>query len=266
VLFFLSWPWSSAARVISGWQQWAPNAPDALWSNLHLSAAPRGGTPVLGVGGTYVGTAAAAQGHLSRLYELAGSDPSSTFVRENSYLEAMLVEAGCSGLTVPQCHTGPGGELGRQPSYAKSDFFTKPLSAAAISALLGRVERMTVIPGAAGASGSVAFDALGGAVNRVHPEATAFVHRNALFVAQYYTSWTWPGSSSGVARQREWLRATHAAMGPYASGQAYQNYIDPDLTNWQHAYYGENYPRLASIKARYDPDRLFNFPQAIAPS
>src|SRR5581483_1524208 len=36
VLFFLSWPWSQAAKVISAWQSWAPHAPDALWSNLHL--------------------------------------------------------------------------------------------------------------------------------------------------------------------------------------------------------------------------------------
>src|SRR5579859_3502278 len=40
VLFFLSWPWPVADRVVAAWQSWAPGAPDELWSNLHLSASP----------------------------------------------------------------------------------------------------------------------------------------------------------------------------------------------------------------------------------
>ncbi len=127
---------------------------------------------------------------------------------------------------------------------------------------------MQQVSGAAGASGGVAFDAFGGVINRVEPTATAFVHRDALFLAQYSTSWTPSGRDAGassvaVASQRTWLAGFHAAMRPYASGQAYQNYADPDLADWQQAYYGTNYPRLQSVKAAVDPANLFTFPQSI---
>jgi FAD/FMN-containing dehydrogenase len=175
----------------------------------------------------------------------------------------MLVEAGCATIPLGACHTGAGGQLARVPAFAKSDFFTKPLNRRGIRALLSGIEKLGAIRGAQGSSGSIAFDALGGAVNRVHPTATAFVHRDALFLAQYYTSWQWPGTRSGVANQHSWLRSYYNSLHPHASGQAYQNYIDPELTDWQQAYYGANYPRLTQVKAKYDPGNLFSFPQSI---
>jgi FAD/FMN-containing dehydrogenase len=101
-------------------------------------------------------------------------------------------------------------------------------------------------------AGSILLDSYGGALNRPRPDATAFVHRDALFSAQYLSY----GSL-------EWLRSAYAAMRPYTSGFAYQNYIDPELANWRHAYYGTNLARLQQLKHRYDPDRFFRFPQAI---
>jgi FAD/FMN-containing dehydrogenase len=266
VLFTLSWPWAQAARVVAAWQSWAPHAPDALWSNLHLSAAP-GKTPTVTVGGTYLGSVGGAASLLDQLYAKAGSHPSSSFLSNpQPYMNAMLTEAGCSSIGYQACHLpwyASGGKLGRQPQYTKSDFFTTPLSSAGIAALLAGVAAMSKLKGGAGAVGGVAFDALGGAVNRVAPGATAFVHRNALFSAQYTTDWKTGAGSLGVSNQLTWLRQYWSSMRRYASGQAYQNYIDPELAGWQQAYYGGNYAKLVAIKKKYDPNRLFTFPQAI---
>ena len=184
----------------------------------------------------------------------------------------MLVEAGCSTMSVEQCHLptqNPAGQLTRPPEYAKSDFFTKPLPATGIETLVKEVSALGQVSGAPGGVGGVAFDAFGGAVNRIGPGETAFVHRDALFLAQYTTGWSiglQPAGgrgTAGAANQRAWLASFHAAMRPYASGQAYQNYADPDLADWQRAYYGANYARLQRIKAAVDPANLFRFAQSI---
>ena len=266
VLFFLSWPWSQAARVIAGWQSWAPHAPDQLWSNLHLAAAPGGSVPSVQVGGTYLGPVSEAHAQLEKLYAAVGTDPSSPFLQSTTWLQAMLVEAGCAGLTAGECHLPSqvsGGQLARASESAKSDFFTRPLAAGGIATLLAGVEKFQRAGGAPGGSGGIAFDALGGAVNRVAPGATAFVHRDALFGAQYTTTWPAAAAAAAVSRQHAWQQSFWRSMRPYASGQAYQNYIDPDLAGWRQAYYGANYARLARVKAAYDPRRLFSFPQAV---
>ena len=241
-----------------------------LWSNLHMSAAQRGGTPVIQVGGTYLGSVSACQALLRRLYQRVGSAPSGTpFVAERTYQQAMMLEAGCANLSVSECHLPsqtPNGKLVRVSSYAKSDFFTRKIPAAGIRALVTGIERMRGVRGAAGGVGAIAFDAFGGALNRPSPSSTAFVHRNSLFLAQYSTSWNEGGSAAGAGRQHDWLRSFYASMRPWASGQCYQNYVDPDLKNWRQAYYGANYARLAQIKKTYDPAQVFQFPQGITPA
>ena len=66
-----------------------------------------------------------------------------------------------------------------------------------------------------------------------------------------------------MSRQQAWPQSFWQSMRPHASGQAYQNYIDPALTDWRRARYGASYTRLTQVKARYDPGRVFTFPQAI---
>lgn len=261
-LFGYSWSWKYAARVVSAWQSWAPHAPDALWANMHLGA-NTGGAPGISAGGTYVGSLASLDRLLDQFLHLVGEPPSGQFVAPNTFLEAMLAEAGCEDYS--SCHLPPAGTVQRVPWYAKSDFFSKPLDSAGINVLLRGIEALGKVKGAAGGNGSISFDALGGAVNRVGAQDTAFVHRDALWVSQYYTDWNWPGSAAGRTNQFNWMTSYYDSLHPHANGQAYQNYIDAHLKDWQTEYYGVNYPRLQEVKTTYDKKMVFNFPQAIQP-
>ncbi len=255
--------------MVGAWQSWAPNAPDELWSKLVLLATVGGLAPTVQLSGAYLGSAGDAANLLDQLYAAVGSPPSSSSLSDpQPFLSAMLAEAGCSTIGYQACHLpwyASGGMLGRQAQFSKSDFFTAPLSGAGIGALMAGVAALQSVAGAGDGIGGVQLDSFGGAVNRVRPGATAFVHRNALFMAQYTTDWYTGATAAGIRNQHAWLRTYWSSMRSYASGQAYQNYVDPDLANWRQAYYGRNYPRLAAIKQKYDPAGLFTFPQAITP-
>ncbi|WP_406154252.1 FAD-binding oxidoreductase [Streptomyces sp. NBC_01023] len=263
---YMSWPWSKAHAVIDAWQKWGPDQADEIWSSAHLEAASGGGTPGVSVAAFSLGTYGDLQNAVDRLADQVGAPARSVSLRRRGYEDAMLVYAGCASLSEDQCHLpGPtpgrrtAGTLRRETYAAASDFYDRTLPAAGVDALLSRTQAFTGLSTGQG-GGSIALTALGGAINRVSPSATAFVHRRSRVLAQYIASWQ-PGTA-GTAQQ-SWLRDTHRAMGPYASGGAYQNYIDPKLTDWRTAYYGAGAPKLAGLKKQYDPQRLFDFPQAL---
>jgi FAD/FMN-containing dehydrogenase len=266
-LFTLDWPWSSAANVVDAWQRWAPQAPDELWSNcLLLATANKSAGPLVRVNGVYVGDAGPLNTLLDQLVNRVGTAPTGRYVYTDPLLETMMVEAGCYGKTVSQCHLptqNSQGQLSRAAYAARSDFFTSLLPRQAINAMVSAIANRQA---STLADGGIGFDAAGGAINRVPANATAFVHRNALFSAQYTANWSAGDPASVVSANHTWLNNLWQSVRPYASGSVYQNYIDPDLPNWQQAYYGSNLSRLEQIKATYDPNNFFHFAQSIAPA
>lgn len=260
---YLTWPWRRAAAVVRAWQEWGPDQPDEIWSSLHLAATP-GGAPTVSVAAFSLGTYGELQNAVDRLADRAGSSASSASLERRTYEGSMEMYAGCTSFSAEAgCHLPgdtPGrsaeGALGRETYAARSDFFDRSIPAAGVEALLSQVTSVR------GGAGSIAFTALGGAVNRVSPTATAFVHRRSRMLAQYIASWR-PGARGDSTAAQSWLASAHRAMRPYASGAAYQNYTDPDLTDWRTAYYADAAPRLAKLKRQYDPDRVFTYPQAL---
>jgi FAD/FMN-containing dehydrogenase len=252
--YALEWPWSDAAKVVQAWQTLAPHAPDGLFSVLNLNAVA-GGRARITSAGQFFGSAGRLR-ELVRPFANAGT-PTRFTVTSRSYMDAQEMWAGCSG-SIAECHLSPQGQLGRSTFKGKSSFANKPLTAAGINTMIRQIEARITAPGSG--SGIILLDSYGGAINRVKKDATAFVHRDALFSMQYLAYWD---ASAGAEPNLGWLRNFYAAMRPYVSPFAYQNYIDPELGKWGRAYYGTNLDRLIAVKKRYDPQNVFRSSQSI---
>ena len=140
------------------------------------------------------------------------------------------------------------GGIGQPPEpmclFAKSEFFRRSLPSRTIRDLLERFSHGRV----PGESREVDFMPWGGAYNRVHPDATAFVHREERFQLKHAVTVAADASGSErEAAQRQvdrWWRTVH----PWGSGRVFQNFPDPDLDRWSDAYYGPNVDRLVRVQ------------------
>jgi FAD/FMN-containing dehydrogenase len=239
--FLVRFPWSQASEALAAWQRFAPDAPPALTSIFSLGTTGGTGQPSVTAVGQFYGPEARLRRLIRPLSRVSGASVSSG---SDSTMGLVRRWAGSSG---------------RARFRAKSDYFDEPLPPRARAIMIDWIERRQRAPSQG--SGALLLDAYGGALNRPRPDATAFVHRDMLFSLQYLTYF----GGSGRAADR-WINGVWRALRPFASGQAYQNYIDPQLGGWQRAYYGSNLARLREVKRQVDPDFRFRFRQAIPPA
>jgi FAD/FMN-containing dehydrogenase len=103
---------------------------------------------------------------------------------------------------------------------------------------------------------------LGGAINRVAPDATAYPHRNANYVFTVHTRWE---NRTDDKKCIEWSKVLFNETVPYSTGGVYVNFIS-EGENRIAAAFGSNYERLAKIKSKYDPENFFRVNQNILPA
>lgn len=257
--FFVSWPFAQAEEALAAWQAFAPHALDRLTSIFSLITG--GGGLRVQASGQWFGDAGTLRRLLRPLTRVAGAQLS---VGAEDYLALQLRWAGCADESLRACHTRGASAGGTQPRasfYAGSDYVGRALPAAGRRALIGALHDLSRLRSVG--SGALLLDSYGGAINRVAPGATAFVHRHELFCIQYLA---YRGGPGGTAASRAWVGRSRRSMARWTSGHSYQNYIDPDLRDWPRAYYGSNLGRLRAIKRHYDPDGFFAFPQGVRPT
>ena len=140
-------------------------------------------------------------------------------------------------------------------NYWKSHNFTR-LADAAIDVVTDYAGRLP------SPQSEIFLGLIGGQASARAPSATAYPHRNALWVMNVHTRWE---RAADDARCIAWAREFFRAAAPHAAGSVYINFLNEDESERIVEAYGENYARLAEVKAKYDPDNLFRSNQNIEP-
>ncbi|QUQ62927.1 FAD-binding oxidoreductase [Kutzneria sp. CA-103260] len=178
------------------------------------------------IGGCLVGTDTSDIDDLARRI---GARPRERVQRELDFLDTM------------RCFAEGNGE--RVAFASMSRMLTGPMDPQAMAELVTSEPRMWCL-----------IDSFGGAIARGEG---AFPHRDAIASIQV------TNRADTVEQASRELAPVRDQLGQWFGANGFVNYIDPELPDWRRAYYGESLPRLEAVARKYDPDRVFAFPQGI---
>lgn len=106
------------------------------------------------------------------------------------------------------------------------------------------------------------FGLIGGATTRPKRDATAYSHRDAIYVCNVHGRWE---TAAEDAKCIEWARGFFKEAAPFSTGGVYVNFLTDDEPERIKAAYGPGYDRLVAAKKKYDPENLFRTNQNIRP-
>jgi FAD/FMN-containing dehydrogenase len=244
------YPFDDAPAILPAWRDFMADAPEELSSLAICWSVPPHepfppelhGTPVVVVAAAYCGPVDEGERFVQRLRELA-----QPLVDASGPWPWLGLQSGFDAIF-------PAGEL----RYWKSRAVVE-LSDAVIAEIVELAGRRPA------PLSDIVIWHHGGAMSRVGETETAYGGRDTEFLVTAEASWTDPAQNDEAI---SWAREVWDAMEPYSNGAVYLNFpgLGEEKDALARAGYGENYDRLAELKARYDPENLFRMNINIPPA
>jgi alkanesulfonate monooxygenase SsuD/methylene tetrahydromethanopterin reductase-like flavin-dependent oxidoreductase (luciferase family) len=222
---------SDAAPLLERWGEVLESAPEELTSFFYAFAR-RGGDPFVRLINVHAGDDVEG-----------GVDAAAPLLTIGPLLDHQAVQAPYSAIVAPHDNQHYGGQTRPLISNGLANRITPELSQRLAEGL-----RSSVAPW-------VAIRAVGGAVNAVDPRATAYAHRHQSFSV----------SSVGLGASESDFRRHWDDLRPQLDGLYTSFETDPRPERLHDAFPGETLAKLRRLKARYDPDNVFNQNFPISP-
>ncbi|WP_336343914.1 FAD-binding oxidoreductase [Halalkalicoccus ordinarius] len=240
-------PYEDAPDVLARYREFAEDAPRecCVWVNsvpappLPFLPEEIHGTTVLVLVACYAGDLETGETVLEPLREYG--DPIADAVAPTPYVDAQRMLDDLYGAGAR--------------NYWKAANFTA-LSERTIDTMVEYAERLPT------PYSEILVHQVGGAVNDVASDATAYPHRDAEFVVTVAARWEEPTEDDECVA---WVRECHDALAREGTGGTYVNF-EGDREGRERNAYGENYDRLAEVKAEYDPENVFRTTQNVKPA
>jgi len=228
------YPAERASELLADFGAYYRDAPDETLMAPYFGRIPdeyeRGGDPGLCFFGTYAGDPEAGEDELGRFRSA----------------DALADESGRMAYTDLQSAFDSGFPHGRR--YYWKSVYTDELTDELVETLR---ERAAAAPGE---GSSVVVWPMGGAVNRVGKDETAFRRRDAAFVCSIEAGWDDPMTN---AENVAWVRDTAGALREAGAGGPIPNFEADTDDAAREDLYGEHAEFLAEVKDRYDPEGRF---------
>ncbi|MGM7700537.1 FAD-binding oxidoreductase [Pseudalkalibacillus sp. Hm43] len=240
-VFNIVWPWDQLESVFRTWQRWAPFVDERLGCYLEIYSKING---LCRVNGIFLGTKTEAVRLLEPL--TTTGTPTQVDIQSLFYLDAI------NYLDPPQ----PIPEQSSQSVKFSSVWSLDLWSEEPISIMKNYLEEAT------GTEANFFFENWGGQIRRIPKDKTAFYWREPLFYSEWNASWNQPKDE---ARNLASVEKVRQQLQPFVKG-SYVNVPDQNIKNFGEEYYASNFERLRRVKAKYDPENFFCFPQSIPPA
>jgi len=102
---------------------------------------------------------------------------------------------------------------------------------------------------------------LGGAINTESFKSdSCFPHRALPFMGELQAYYDKPAQEALLVSRFRQIQGLLKTGGVRAH---YRNYPDLDFTDWESAYFADNYKRLQAVKQKYDPDNVIRHEQSV---